>query len=217
MNKKIFVTRKIPDAKMGVLNDKGYIVDVYPKDEIIPQKELIKILKKGNYDAVLCLLTDKIDASVYNASSSVKLFVNYATGFDNLDLAEAKARGIVIANAPAELSTEAVAEHTIAFMLALAARIVEADEFVRAGKYKGWAPMNFIGTDILGKTIGIVGAGRIGQRVAHYAKGLGLNVLYTDVSKNDSIEKETGAVYCNTIDELLPKADFVSIHVPLME
>jgi lactate dehydrogenase-like 2-hydroxyacid dehydrogenase len=180
-------------------------------------EELTDTLKKGNYDVVLCLLTDKIDASIYDASPAVKLYVNYATGYDNVDLVEAKNRGIVIANAPANLSAEAVAEHAIALMLSLSARIVEADKYVREGKYKGWAPMNFIGTDILGKTIGIVGAGRIGGRVAHYAKGLGLNVLYTDVERNEQIEKDIGAIFVNTIDELLPKVDVVSLHVPLLD
>ncbi len=217
MKKRVFVTRMIPQIGTAMLLNKGYIVDIYPKDEIIPRKELIKTLKKGSYDAVVCLLTDTIDAAVFDAASSTKLYVNYATGYDNIDLAQAADRGIVVANAPAERTSEAVAEHTIALMLALAARIVEADEFIRRGKYKGWAPMNFIGTDVLGKTLGLVGAGRIGERVAFYAKGLGLTILYTDVVRNDRIERECTATYCGAVEELLQKADVVSLHVPLLD
>ena len=214
---KIFITRKIPDIGVEILKNKGYTVDIYPKDSILSKKELIRILKNGSYDAVLCLLTDAIDGEVFSAAPSVKLFVNYASGYDNIDIAEAVKRGITIANAPAPLSSEAVAEHTIALMLALAARIVEADEFVRRGKYKGWAPMNFIGTDILGKTLGLIGAGRIGKRVAFYSKGLGMKIIYTDVVRNDQIEKECGAVYLNSVEEILKTADIISLHVPLLD
>lgn len=217
MSKKIFVTRRIPDIGIKMLQDKGYQVDIYPKDAILPQKYLIKILKKGSYDAVLSLLTDKIDNLVFDASPTVKLFANYATGFDNIDLVSAKARGITITNAPAPLTSEAVAEHTIALILSLAARIVEADEFVRRGKYTGWGPMDFIGTDILGKTLGLVGAGRIGERVAYYAKGLGMTILYYDVARNEKIEKEYGAVYFDNVEKLLPQVDVVSLHVPLFD
>ncbi|MCX6753236.1 MAG: D-glycerate dehydrogenase [Candidatus Nomurabacteria bacterium] len=217
MNKKIFITRKIPDLGITLLKNKGYEVDVYSKNRIMPQKELISILKKKDYDAVLCLLTDKIDAKVYDAAPNTKLYANYATGFDNLDLVEAKKRGITITNAPADLSSEAVAEHALAMILALAARIVEADDFVRRGKYKGWDPMNFIGTDTVGKTLGLVGAGRIGERVAIFVKGLGMKVIYTDVNKNPRIEESAGAEYCKTLEELLPRADIVSLHVPLLD
>lgn len=217
MSKKVYITRKIPDVGITMLTDKGYEVDINPNDRVLEQSELIDILSKGNYDAVLSLLTDKIDASVYDAAPSVKIYANYATGFDNLDIPEATKRGVVITNAPAELSSEAVAEHAIALMLSLAARIVEADEFVRQGKYVGWAPMNFIGMDILGKTLGIVGAGRIGQRMAHYSKGLGMNILYSDITRNEQIEKECGAVYCETLEDLLQKSDIVSLHAPLLD
>jgi len=181
------------------------------------QKELIKALKKGSYDAVVSLLTDKIDSNVFDAAPSVKIFANYATGFDNIDIIEAKKRGVAVSNAPAPQTSESVAEHALALALALAARIVEADEFVRKGKYKGWDPMLYIGMDVLGKTLGLVGVGRIGSRVAHYASGLGLKVIYTDVVRNAELEAESGAVFCNSIGELLPAADIVSLHVPLMD
>jgi len=217
MAQKIFVTRKIPDVGIKMLQDKGFAVDIYPKDEILSHKKLLGILKKGDYDGVISLITDSIDKSIFDIAPSVKIFSNYATGFDNIDLVEAKKHAVTITNAPSDIASESVAEHAIALMLTLAARIVEANEFVRKGKYKGWDPMGFIGEDILGKTLGIIGVGRIGSRVAHYAKGLGLNIIYSDVARNDNLEKECGAVFCNSVEELLPKSDFVSIHVPLMD
>lgn len=115
------------------------------------------------------------------------------------------------------LTTEAVAEHVIALMFALATRIVEADKFVRRGKYKKWLPMNFMGINLAGKTLGLIGAGRIGERVARLASGLGLKVIYYDVIRNERIEKECGVAYYNSIEELLQKADVVSLHVPLLD
>ena len=217
MSKRVFITRRIPDIGVDMLKAKGYAADVYPEDRILTHKKLVDILKKGSYDAVLCLLTDAIDAAVFDSAPSVKLYANYASGYDNIDVAEAKRRGITVTNAPADLTSEAVAEHTIALILALAARIVEADEFVRLGKYKGWSPMNFIGTDILGKTLGLIGAGRIGERVAYYSKGLGMKIIYTDVVRNDRIEKEYGAVYRGSVEEVLQAADVISLHVPLLD
>ncbi len=217
MTKTIFVTRQIPEIGIKMLRDKGYTVDVRDKDSMPTQKELIKALKKKPYDAVVSLLTDTVDAKLFEAVSSAKIFVNYASGYDNVDTIEATKRGIIIANAPAISTSEAVAEHTFALMLSLAARIVEADEFVRRGKYKGWEPMNFIGTDILGKTLGLIGAGRIGSQVAHYARGFGLKVIYTDLKRNDQIEKESGATFYATPEEILRQADIVSLHVPLMD
>ena len=217
MSKAVFVTRLIPEIGIRMLKEKGYAVDVYDKDQVIPKKDLIKRLKKDSYDAVLSLLTDKIDAEVYEAAPSAKMYANYASGFDNIDLVEAKKRGIAVANAPAPSSAEAVAEHTVALMLALATRIVEADMYTREGKYKGWAPMNFIGTDIRGKTLGLIGAGLIGARVAQLTVGLGMKVMYYDVVRNERIEKEVGAAYSSTVDEILKSADVVSLHIPLLD
>ncbi|MEQ1561706.1 MAG: D-glycerate dehydrogenase [Nitrospira sp.] len=213
----IFVTRKIDDVGVKILRDSGYDVDINESDVLPTQDEIIQHLNKKQYDAVVTLLTDKIDSKVFDAVPNVKLYVNYASGFDNLDTEEAKKRGITVCNAPAQITSEAVAEHTLALLLALTARIVEADQFVRDGKYKGWSPTNFIGTDILGKTIGLVGVGRIGSRVGFYAKALGMKVVYHDVTRSEDFEKESGAEYVESLDDLLKKVDVVSIHVPLLE
>ena len=215
--KNIFVTRVIDEEGIKMLAEKGYSVDVNSSENIPTQDEIIGFLSKKTYDAVVTLLTDKVDAKVFDASPDTKLFVNFASGFDNINISEAKDRGVTICNAPAPVTSEAVAEHTLALILALAARIVEADQFVRDGKYAGWSPTNFIGTDVLGKTIGLVGVGRIGGRVGFYAKALGMKVVYHDVSRNEISEKECGAEYCESLEDLLKKSDIVSIHVPLME
>lgn len=216
MDKKIFVTRKIPLTGLTMLAQKGFTIDVWQKETAPTKKELIRALKKGSYDAVLCLLTDTIDAEVFDAAPTVKLYANYADGFNNIDLVEAKKRGIIATNTPG-VSSVAVAEHAVALMLSLALRIVEADDFMRKGKYQGFAPMNFIGTDLWGKTIGLIGVGHIGSDVAHIMKaGFGSRIIYFDVTQNSEVETSCGAVRKNTVEELLREADFVSIHVPLL-
>lgn len=180
------------------------------------QAEIIELLKKDTYDILITLLTDKIDSTVFDAAPSLKLVANYATGFDNINLDDAKARGIVVSNAPAIQSAEAVSEHTISLMLALARKLIPADNFTKAGQYEGWDPMLFIGSNFFGKTLGLVGTGQIGKRVAKYARALGLNVLYYDVKRDEAFEKEQGVVYRDSVESLLPEADFVSLHVPLL-
>jgi glyoxylate reductase len=217
MSKNIFVTRVIPDNGLQMLRDKGYAVDVFQEDRLPTQEEIIGFLQKKPYDAVLTLLTDKIDSKVFDASPSTKIFSNYAMGFDNLDIVEAKKRGIVITNTRGDYGGD-VAEHTMAFILNLSTRMVEADHFVRAGKYKGWSPMNFIGSDLKGKVLGLVGVGSIGSRVAEHAfKGFGLKVIYYDVKRNEPIEKECEAEYFENVEDVLKRADFVSLHVPLFD
>ncbi len=216
MIKNILFTRVIPNITISMLKEKGYEVDVNEKDQVLTQPELINLLKQKPYDGVVTLLTDKIDKKVFDATPSTKIFANYASGFDNIDIVLAKERGVTVTNAPTDLTSISVAEHAVAFMFALAKRLVEADKFVREGKYDGWAPMKFLGNSLSGKTIGIVGTGRIGEKVASLCKGLGLKIIYTNNSKNENIERETGATYCNSLDELLREADFVSLHVPLL-
>jgi glyoxylate reductase len=200
-----------------MLREKGYEVDVSTKDSILTKAELIEALKAKSYEAVLCLLTDKIDAEVMDASSDVKIFANYAIGYDNFDLEAAKARQIILTNTPGGITPKSVAEHTVALLFAVAKHITEADAFTKSGQYDGWNPMRFIGADIDGKTLGIIGAGRIGSNLARYARGFNMRVIYYDVARNEKFEKETGAEYRASVDALLPEADFVSLHVPLLD
>ena len=217
---KIYITRRIPEVGIKILKDKGYEVDISPKDRVLSKKELIKSLKIKPYDAVLCLLTDKIDGDVFDAAPNAKIFANYAAGFDNIDLKAAKRKSVMVSNTP-DVLVEAVAEHAVALMLVLARRIVEADNFARKGKYKGWAPMLLLGDGLFGKTVGIIGLGRIGAKTAHIvSQGFGAKIVYYDLKRNENFEKEFpgGSVeFKPSIDEVLKKADFVSIHLPLTE
>lgn len=216
MNKSVFITRTIPEIGVKMLQDKGYRVDVYPKDRVPTQKELISYLKKYPYDAVLCLLTDTIDTKVFDAVPTAKLFSTYTVGFNNIDSVEAKKRDITITNTSGS-SRINVAEHAVALMLGLTTRMVEGDRFTRKGKYKGWTPMAFIGEDLTGATIGLVGTGLIGSEVARILnKGFGAKIIYHDLNQNTQIENKYGAVRCGSLDELLKQADIVSLHVPLL-
>lgn len=208
----VFVSRRIPEAGLKLLEGK-FNVAVSKFDRVLTKKELIKGVK--GKDALLCLLTDKVDAEVMDSSKNLKIIANYAVGIDNIDVMEATKRKIMVTNTPGVL-TETVAEHAFALMLAIARRIVESDKFIRHGKYKAWAPMLLLGADLKGKTLGIIGLGRIGTAVAQRAvKGMGMNVIYYDMQRNESFEKEFNAKYAST-DEILRNADFISIHVPLL-
>lgn len=198
------------------MQEKGYEVVVSAKDGVLTRAELLTALGAAEYEAVLCLLTDKIDGEVMAAAPRAKIFANYAVGYDNIDLAAARARGLLISNTPGVLTT-AVAEHAFALIITVAKRVVEADQFTRAGKYTGWAPELLLGVELAGKTLGVLGLGRIGSRVAEIAKAFGMAVAYYDVNRNAEFEGETGATFYASVDELLPAVDFVSVHVPLLE
>ncbi|HBP00281.1 MAG: D-isomer specific 2-hydroxyacid dehydrogenase NAD-binding protein [Candidatus Uhrbacteria bacterium GW2011_GWF2_41_16] len=213
---RIFITRAIPESGLKLLKKrKGLKIEVYEKDQIIPHRELLRRVKGVNI--LLSLLTDRIDTDIFDAAGpQLKLVANYAVGFDNIDVVEAKKRGIALTNTPGDEIAETVAEHTVAMMFALAHRIVESDTFMRAGKYKGWNPNLFLGTDIIGKTLGIIGTGKIGTcLIRRVAEGFGIRILYHDVRANPELEKTFHAVY-RTKDQLLKEADFVSLHVPLL-
>ena len=215
--KHIFITRKIPEIAINMFRDKGYEVDVYPEDTVPTQAELISYLQKKPYDGVICLLTDDINAAVFDAVPTAKIFATYTVGFNNIDIVEAKKRGITITNT-AGASRTPVAEHAIALILGLTTRMVEADAFTRQGKYHGWTPMAFIGQDFSGKTLGLVGTGSIGAEVARIAHaGFGAKIIYYDVRPNAEIEKDFGAVHCPNLDDVLKAADIVSLHVPLLD
>ena len=212
--KKIFVTRAIPRAGTDYLRAAGHEVIVSQKDGVLTKDELITALQAEQYDALLPLLTDHIDGEVFDAVPSAKIFANYAVGFDNIDILAAKERGITITNTPGVL-TQAVAEHTFALLFAIARRIPESDRFTRAGKYVGWEPELLIGTELKEKTLGLLGAGRIGGEVARIALAFGMRVLYYDIAQNAPLDT-LGAQYIEAVDEVLKKADFVSVHVPLL-
>lgn len=209
---KVFVTRNIPEPGLALLR-KDCEVRVYPKDRVIPRKELLNGVRWA--DALLCLLTDRIDAAALAANPELRIIANYAVGFDNIDVKAATARRIPVTNTPGVL-TDAVAEHTFALMLAIARRIPESDRFTRAGKYKGWEPMLLLGTELKGKTLGILGLGRIGMGVAERAgRGMGMKLIYNDRKRDGAFERAFGARFVSK-EGLLRQADVISIHVPLL-
>ena len=236
---KIFVTRPIPDSGIRLLQDKAYevVVNEEAKNRAATKEEILVGVK--NADALLSVLTEKIDAEIMDAAGgTLKIIANYAVGFDNIDLEATKQRNILVTNTPGVL-TNTVAEHTFALMISIARRIAEADKFSRAGMYKAWGPELLLGMDLSGKVLGIVGLGRIGSRVAyHGVRGFNMKVLYYDPKRNLEFErdfsaeggspargghgvsggeKEFGAQYVANVEELLPLCDFVSIHVPLLD
>lgn len=217
MPKKIFITREIPGPAITMLREKGYEIDISGKSEPLTQKDLIKFLKKKPYDAVLTLLTDIVDARVFDAVPTAKIFANYAMGFNNFNLKDAKERGVVVTNTPGDFGY-CIAEHAMALILGLTMRIVEANDYVRRGKYKGWSPTNFIGTDLKGSTLGIIGTGHIGERLAYQAaKGFEMKVVYYDIRRNENLEKQGIASFIPSIEEVLKQSDIVSLQVPLLD
>src|SRR5680860_1732107 len=214
---KIFVTRRIPEPGLELLRSAGHEVIVSDKDGVLTREELLGKLREVNPDAVVSLLTDDIYGEVFDAAPNAKIFANYAVGFDNIHLDDAKERGVTITNTPGVL-TETVAEHTVGMIFAITMRIPEGDRYTRAGRYEGWAPMLLLGDDLEGQTLGILGAGLIGQRVAHMAsRGLGMNLIYYDVARNEEFENEYGATFRETPEEVLVDADVVTVHVPLLD
>ena len=212
---KIFITRKIPESGIDLLRKEGFDVEVSDFDGILSREKLLEKVKGA--DAILSLLTDKIDGEVMNAAGAqLKVIANYAAGYDNLNLEDAKKRSITLTNTP-EVLSETVAEHTFALMLAIAHRIVEADKFFRDGKYVGWAPLLLLGQDVAHKMLGVVGLGRIGSLVAKHAhKGFEMKVLYYDIKRNENFEKEFNAEFRANVEDVLKEADFISLHVPLL-
>lgn len=219
---KIFVTRKIPGSHLEKLKSAGNEVVISEFERPLTGEELVNGVKGA--EAILCLLNDRIDGDLMDmAGPQLKIISNYAVGFDNIDVKAATDKGIVVTNTPSDEVNEAVAEHTWALLMALARRIVESDEFIRdqgyfAGKggYKGWEPELFLGPSIVGKTLGIIGLGRIGSMVARRAKGYNMTVLYNKHEPDPEAEKELGLKFA-TLDELLAQSDFITLHVPLTD
>ena len=207
----VYVTREIPRPGIDLLVEACRQVDVNPDDRVLSRPELLAAVR--GRDAVLCLLTDTIDAEVLDAAKGCRIFANMAVGFNNVDLRAATARGIAVTNTPGVL-TDATADLTWALLLSVARRIPEGDRFTRAGKFKGWGPMLILGGDVSGRTLGIIGAGRIGTAVALRSRGFRMRVLYCDSVQNEALEQAVGAKQVD-LGTLLSESDFVSLHVIL--
>lgn len=209
----VFVTQHIGDEGVQKLREAGHVVTYRDETEPITLDELQTAVQ--NIDGLVCLLTDRVDTAVLDAAPNLKTIANVAVGYDNIDLAAATERGILVSNTP-DVLTETTADHAFALLLAIARRIPEADTFMRAGKYEKFEMFPpLLGLDVHGKTLGIVGMGRIGTAVARRgALGFGMKVLYAANSRKTAVEQELNAKWA-TLPELLRQSDFVSINVPL--
>jgi len=210
--KKVYVTRRIPSEAIELL-EKHFDVEINPEDRVLLSGELLDKVK--GKDAVLCLLTDNIDKAVIKAAGvKCKIFANYGVGCNNIDIAEATESGIIITNTPQVLN-DATADLAWTLLMVVSRRIVAADKFTRNGAFESCDPMMFLGREITGKTLGVVGAGRIGYNFAKKAKAFDMKILYTDLTQNYKMEKELDAIFVDK-ETLLKQADFVSLHVPLL-
>lgn len=210
MKPKAFVTRQLPEKAMERIHD-YFDATVNPDDRVLNKEEIIDGVK--DVDVLLCLLTDTIDGEVMDAGENLKVISNYAVGFNNIDLNAANERKLPVCITPGVL-TETSADMTWALLFAVARRLVEGDEMMRAGKFHGWGPLMLLGGDIYGKTLGVVGLGRIGEAVAKRAKGFDMRVLYSGPTRQSEAEAATGAEYV-PLETLLKESDFVSLNCPM--
>jgi len=210
-SKSVFITRTIPDRGVAALIDAGLRVTVNPLPRTLRHDELVRDV--GRHDAVICQFMDRVDAAVLDAAHPrCRVFSNCAVGYDNIDLAAARARAIAVTTTP-DVLTEATADLTWGLLLAAARRLGEAERYVRAGVWRGWGMLDFLGADVYGRTLGIVGAGRIGTAVARRAHGFSMRVVYHARSEKPAMQA-MGAERL-PLSRLLEQSDFVSVHTPL--
>jgi glyoxylate reductase len=208
---KILVTGRLPDE---IISGLARRFEVVRQDEDRPMERRRLLAAVGDRDGLLCMITDGIDAELLDAAPRLKMIANMGVGYNNIDVSAATARGIPVSNTPGVL-TEATADLAFTLLLTIARRVVEGDRRVRAGQFKFWAPFLFLGREASGKTLGIVGMGRIGKAVAQRARGFDMPVLYHNRIRIEGAEEDRlGARYAS-LDELLRLSDFVSLHVPL--
>ncbi|MCB2229061.1 MAG: D-glycerate dehydrogenase [Desulfarculaceae bacterium] len=212
MKPKIFVCRRLPEGAMEAL-ESAFDVECNPNDRVLTREELLAGV--AGKDGVVSLLTDRIDDEVLDAAGpQLKIMANYAVGFNNVDVPACTAHKVAVTNTPGVL-TDTTADLTMALLLCTARRLCESDVYARAGKYDGWAPLLFLGTDVHHKTLGLMGFGRVGYAVAQRAAGFDMNILYHDAHAcPPELEAKVGAK-CVDKDTLLRESDFISMHVPL--
>lgn len=208
---RIYVARRLPESALAQLKGQADIA-VWGTDELPPPRDVL-MREAAPSDGLISLLTDRIDGALLDAAPRLRVVSNYAVGYDNIDVEGATARGVVVTNTPGVL-TETVADFTMALILATARRLVEADKYTRAGRWQSWEPLLFLGQDIHGATLGLVGLGRIGAAVARRAQGFGMRMLYYDVIRREDLERDLGLEFA-TMEDVLRRADFVSVHTPL--
>ena len=207
---KVFVSRLIPEEGLAMMRD---LTEMTVWEGELPPPREVMLQKARESDGLVTLLTDKVDGELMDVNPRLKVISNYAVGFDNINIPAATERGIPIGNTPGVL-TDTTADLAFTLLTAVARRIQESIDYVRADKWKTWGPMLLRGIDIHGATLGIVGFGRIGQGMAKRASGFGMRVLYFDVYRREDLEKTMGVTYCD-LDTLYRESDFVSVHTDL--
>lgn len=210
--KRVLITRDIPESGIVMLQEK-YDVVVNREDIPMTKEEMLQEFPK--YDAVLTALSDVIDEEIMSAAPNVKIFANYAVGFNNFDVETARSKNVAMTNTPDVLS-DSTAETAWALLFSVSRRILEADRYVREGKWERFSHKLLLGQDVYEKTLGIIGAGRIGQRFAEKARGYHMRILYHNRERNLDFEKRFNATYVE-LDELYSESDFISLHCPLTE
>ena len=208
-----FVSRKIFEEALQTVH-KAADAEVWPDDLPPPRATLLE--KVRSVDGLLCLLTDRIDGELIDAAGpQLRVISQIAVGYENIDVAEATRRKIPVGYTPGVL-TEATADLTFALLMAVARRVVDGAQAVRDGNWKTWHPLHFLGPDVHGSTLGVIGLGRIGFEVAKRARGFNMKVLYSDVARREDLEAEHGLTYVD-MDTLLGESDYVTLHVNLTE
>ena len=213
MAQKILVTGNLPKEVMDLLN-KRYEVEVQSEDR--PMERQAFLAGIADKEGLLAMITDAVDEELLSRAPRLQMIANMGVGYNNIDVGAATRRGIPVSNTPGVL-TDATADLAFTLILAVARRVVEGDKRVRTGQFTFWAPFLFLGREVSGKTLGIVGLGRIGQAVAQRARGFNMQILYHNRRRMEPAKEQALQIEYADLDSLLTKADFVSLHIPLME
>ena len=208
---KVFITARLPQEVLARIA-REHSLETHDEDSPIDREKLLAGIE--GKDGLLCTITDRIDLEVLERAPGLKIIANNGVGFDHIDIAAATRRAIPVTNTPGVL-TVSTADLAFALILATARRLIEGDRMTRSGKFKFWAPLHFLGQDVGGKTLGIVGFGRIGRAVARRAGGFDMKVIYYSRAKLDKDEEDRLGVRFASLEELLKESDFVSLHAPL--
>jgi len=208
---RIFLTGKLPPIAFELLDKSKFDYDYHKKDTPIPRKKLLK--EVHDCHALICILTEQIDKEVIDSMDRCKIIANFAVGYDNIDVKYAKKKKIIVTNTP-DVLTDSTADLAISLLLVTARRLIEGSEYLRARKFRTWKPELFLGMELKNKTLGIIGAGRIGTAVGIRSKVFGTKIIYHSNHRNYQLEKKTGAKKVS-IQNLIFNSDMISVHLPL--
>jgi len=212
MGYNILVTEPIPESNLERLRELGDVT-VGKQGEFLSEEALVNIIP--DYDALLCMLSTPVSRKVLEAAKQLKIVANFAVGYNNIEVSAARELGIHVANTP-DVLTESCADFTMGLLLATTRKFNQAEQYLRDGHFKQWEPLGFLGMELSGKTLGIVGMGRIGQAFARRAKAFGMSIIYHNRSPLDPLSiTEVGATYVSTLEKLASRSDVLSLHCPL--